>query len=189
MRLLTRKRRVDTKKAMESDDLRYADIETRIAQALPEVAPAAARYWEKEGAPGEDCGAYIFFEDMFALYVQILLALPASPRRDELVRRALSFIEQMLSCSDGNVRDLAFIGLFEGREGWLFARCRSFLGPATIAVLDEKWPQWRSHLDERVVTSEWLLDGYGVRQLIADELREEGVTIDGVPGRSFDVAV
>jgi hypothetical protein len=167
-------------------ELRYANIEQQLVDALPELAPAAAYYWKKEGPPGSDCGPYIFFEDMFARYVQILVALPNSPRRDELLRRAFAFVERMLASTDANVRDLAFIGLFEGREGWLFARSRSFVGSVTSMVLDERWPTWRGLLDERVAQSgDTLLDGYHVRRVIAHELRDDGVTLDKVPGRTY----
>lgn len=167
-------------------ELLYDDIERQVIEALPELAPAAAYYWKTEGAPGSDCGPYIFFEDMVFLYVQILIAVPSSSRRDELLRKAFSFVERMLASSDVNVRNLAFIGLFEGRAAWLFARSRSFFGPVTSTVLDEKWPTWRGSVDGRVSLSrESLLDGYRVRHVIADQLRHEGVTLDQVPGKTY----
>lgn len=77
----------------------------------------------------------------------MLLALRASPRRDELLRRSFAFVEEMLATEDADVSGLAWIGLFEGRS--------------------------------------LRLDGHGVRALIAEELRAEGVTLSGVPGTSY----
>lgn len=169
------------------NELCIASIEEQLVEELPELAPAAAHYWKQEGGPGSDCGPYVFFEDVFACYVQILLALPATRGRDELLRRAFGFVERMVSSSDASVRDLAFIGLFEGREDWLFARSAPFVGLATTEVLDTRWPAWRSLKDERVPeTVRSIVDVYHVRHVVADALREDGITLDDVPGRTVD---
>jgi hypothetical protein len=72
----------------DMSDFKYSDIERQIAEALPELRSAAEFYWKREGLPGLDCGPYIFFESMFACYVCILLAMPASSKRDRLLSRA-----------------------------------------------------------------------------------------------------
>jgi hypothetical protein len=172
---------------MVVDDLSYDQIEEQLVDALPELAPAAECYWRTEGAPGSDCGAYIFFEDLFACYVEILLVMPSSSRRDELLRRAFGFVDLMCASSDLEVCNLAFVGLLEWREEWLYSRSRPFLGPATCAVLDRWSPQWRSMSDERVVASnDEFLDGWGVRGVIAQELRTDGITMEQVPGRTYE---
>jgi hypothetical protein len=129
---------------------------------------------------------------MFARYVEVLLALPTSRRRDALLRRAFSFVEEMLASGDGRVRDLAFIGIYEHRSPGWFARAAGFIGPVAIAELDTLQPGWRNR------RTRWLrsllfgndprreiLDGYGVRHVIAEELRAEGVTLSNVPGRTY----
>lgn len=132
-------------------ELRFAGIEEQLVEELPELGPAATYYWRKQGSPGSDPGPHVFFEDVFTCYVEILLALAATRRRDELLRRAFGFVERMLASSDASVRELAFIGLFEGREEWVLARSAPFLGSATSAILDERWPEWRSLKDERTM--------------------------------------
>ena len=166
-------------------DLRYDRIEQQLADALPELRPAAEYYWKKEGAPGADCGPYIFFEDMFKSYVEVLLALPTSPGRDALLRRAFSFVEEMLASGDGRVRDLAYIGLYEHRSPRWFARAAAFIGPLAVAELDELRPGWRKMRGASKDPGRKILDGYGVRHVIADELRAEGVTLSSVPGRTY----
>jgi hypothetical protein len=69
-------------------EFRYSEIERQIVEALPEIRPAAEFYWKTEGEPGQGCGPYIFFEGLFACYVEVLLWLPSGLRRDELLQRA-----------------------------------------------------------------------------------------------------
>ena len=83
--------------------LAYVQIEEQLAEALPEIQPAAERYWRAEGQPGADSGPYIFIESMFATYLTVLLALDASPTRDNLLRRAFSFVDEMLQSEDREV--------------------------------------------------------------------------------------
>lgn len=96
-------------------EFRYSGIEQQLVEALPEIRSAADFYWKTEGEPGQDCGPYIFFEGLFARYVEVLLAVAPSPRRDELLRRAFGVVDEMVGSADVNVRDLATIGLYEGR--------------------------------------------------------------------------
>jgi len=163
-----------------TSDLHFERIERQLADALPELRPAADHYWKTEGVEGTDCGAYIFFEDLFASYVEVLLALPASPRRDALLHRAFSFVERMLASDDGRVCDLAFIAIYEHRHARWLARAAAFIGPLAVAELDRREPGWRK-MRGREPRSEHL-DGYGVRRVIAAELRAEGVTLSRVPG-------
>jgi hypothetical protein len=71
-------------------NLNYNQIEQQLIEELPELRPVAEYYWSKEGAPGEDCGPYIFFENLFACYVEVLLPMPSSPRRNDLLSRAIA---------------------------------------------------------------------------------------------------
>lgn len=167
-------------------ELRYDEIEQQLTDALPELRPAAEYYWETQGAPGADCGPYIFFEDMFGSYVEVLLAMPPSPRRDGLLHRAFGFVEAMLGSADPQVRDLAFIGLYEGKAPWWFARAGAYIGPRGAAALDRWRSDWRGLADPSAEPRRGeLLDGYGVRQLIARELRDDGVTIEDIPGTTY----
>jgi hypothetical protein len=117
-------------------EFRYSHIEQQLVEALPEIRPAADFYWQAEGAPGQDSGPYIFFEQLFACYVEVLLWLPPTPRRDELLHRAFSLSEQMFGSADRDVQDLAAIGLFEGRDPAWLKRARKFVGPRAVAVAD-----------------------------------------------------
>jgi hypothetical protein len=167
-------------------ELRYDEIERQLADALPELRPAAAYYWEAQGTPGSDCGPYIFFEDMFGRYVEVLLAMPASPRRDALLHRAFGFVEAMFESGDPKVRDLAFIGLYEGKAPWWFARALPYIGPSGAAALDRWRADWRGLADPLAAPRRAeLLDGYGVRQVVAMELQGEGVTIEDIPGTTY----
>lgn len=167
-------------------ELRYTEIERQLVEALPELTPSATYYWTTEGAPGQDSGPYIFFESMFGTYVNVLLALPASSRRDELLSRAFGFAEAMLASRDREVQNLAFIGLFEGREAWWLARARQFIGPRGAHVMDTFDIGWRSRIEESAKTlPPEILDGYHVRSVVADELRRSGGFAGEVPGTTF----
>jgi hypothetical protein len=163
-------------------DFRWSEIEQQLADALPEIWPAADFYWETEGQPGQDSGPYIFFEDLFARYVEVLLWIPTAPRRDELLRRSFAIVEQMLASADPDVQTLAAIGLLEGREPAWLKRASAFIGPRAAAWLttyDPNWRDWATATDQIVPE---ILDGYHVRAVVAQEL---GLPIEQVPGRTY----
>lgn len=160
----------------------YEHIEEQLVERLPELHPAAEAYWRQEGRPGEDCGAYIFVEDMFATYLELLLALQPSSRRDRLLARAFAVVKEMLRCPDQDLNNLAFIGIFEGRGGGWLQRSAPFLGPAAAAELDIYLPEWRGEIDNPNETpTVEAIDHYGVRALIAAEL---GCPLENVPGHT-----
>ena len=161
---------------------RYPDIERQIVEALPEIRPAAEFYWKTEGEPGKDCGPYIFFEDLFADYVECLLWLPEEPRRDELLRRAFAVVEQMLASTDGEVQNLAAIGLYEGRDPAWLKRARTFVGPHGRAYLNEYDPLWPDCINANDRIPPEILDGYHVRAVIAHELN---LPPNEVPGTTY----
>jgi hypothetical protein len=166
-------------------EFRYSEIEQQLVTALPEVRPAADYYWNTEGEPGQDCGPYIFFGDLVACYVEVLLAVEPSPRRDELLRRVFGVVERMLGSPDVRVRDLVTIGLYEGRDPWWFKRAAPFVGPRGVAWLNKYQSCWRDrHAADDTVIPE-IMDGYHVRAVIAQELYGAGVPADGLPGRTY----
>ena len=162
--------------------LDFSTIERQLTEALPEVRPAAEYYWKVEGEEGKDSGAYIFFESMFARYVEILLAMPTSASRDRLLRRAFGFVEEMLQSPDLEVQNLAYIGLYEGRPGWWLRRAVKFIGANSQTVLNEYYPEWREITKSEKSVREETIDLYGVRQVIVRELEIDGVRADEVPG-------
>ena len=160
----------------------YSEIEQQLVEALPEIRPAAEFYWQTEGTPGQDDGPYIFFEQLFAAYVEVLLWLPTTPRRDELLRRAFTVVEQMFESADRDVRDLVAIGLFEGRDPAWLKRAKAFVGRGAAAWLRAYHDGWRdcSTANDQIVPK--IVDGYHVRTVIARELElPEGQ----VPGETY----
>jgi hypothetical protein len=167
---------------MNLSEFHYPEIERELVEALPEIQPAAEFYWRSEGEPGHDCGPYIFFEDLFARYVEILLWLPSGSRRDDLLRRAFAVVERMLGSADEDVQGLAMIGLFEGRDPAWLKRARAFVGPRGRAWLEQHHACWRdcASADDQIVPQ--ILDGYHVRALIARELHQP---VNDVPGTTY----
>ncbi len=164
--------------------LRYQRIEEQLVDALPELKRAAEVYAKMEGPPGEDSGPYIFFEGMFACYVEVLLAMSASAGRDRLLARAFGFSERMLSSEDRDLHDLAYIGLYESRELWWFGRALPFLGSAARAELDENELRWQeaAQLQCEPDLEREIIDVYGVRDVILRELQGESYQVTDVPG-------
>jgi len=164
--------------------LLYQEIEEQLADALPELQPAVDVYAKIEGPPGEDSGAYIFFESMFACYVEVLLAMRDSSGRRQLLARAFGFVEEMLRSEDNDIRSLAFIGLYEGRDLWWYGRALPFLGPASRAALDQFEPRWSgaAQLDCEPDAEREIIDIYGVRDVLSGELQHEGYRVIDVPG-------
>ncbi len=140
--------------------LRFVNIEEALVDALPELRPAAERYWSAEGRPGEDTGAYSFYEHVFGTYLEILLALAPSFTRDRLLKRAFFFVDAMLMSSDEEVTNLACIALLEGRDPWWLTRAMPFLGPLALDALDECFEGWRLKIDKHWMKVPWPGESY-----------------------------
>ena len=162
-------------------------IEMQVIEALPELRPAAERYWADEGPPGEDSGNYIFFWFVVTRYVEVLLAMPEGRGRDRLLARAYGLIDGMLDQhSERDVRDLAYIEFLESMSPWWHSRSLPFLGPNAISELDRCEPAWRmrSPVHAEADLEREISDLYGVRDIVLAELADEGVQIAQVPGIS-----
>jgi len=161
---------------------RYSQIEQQLVDALPEIRPAAEFYWQTEGAPGENSLPYVFFQELFADYIEVLLWLPSSPRRDELLRRAFAVSDQMFDSADKEVRELVAIGLFEGRDPAWLKRAKPFVGRRAAAWLRASHDCWRdcSAANDEIVPK--ILDGYHVRTVIARQLQ---LPEEQVPGETY----
>ena len=162
--------------------LRYSEIERQIVEALPELRPSAEFYWKTEGEPGQDSGAYIFFEQLFAAYIEVLLWVPAGPRRDELLRRAFAFVEQMFGSLDRDVQDLAAIGLYEGRDPAWLKRAHTFIGSHGREYLNNYDPSWLDCTSANDRIPPEILDGFHVRTVIARELH---LPLEEIPGKTY----
>ena len=165
--------------------LRYSEIERQLVQILPELQPAAALYWRAEGEQGTDAGPYVFLDEILGTYVEVLLWLPRSHRRDELLRGAFGAVEAMLASSDEKVRELAAIQLLEGREPDWLKRARDFVGPLASAWLKRHHSLWATCASANDEIVPEILDGYHVRTVIARELAAEGVSEHDLPGRTY----
>ena len=141
--------------------LEYSRIEHQLVEALPELRPAAEAYWRDEGAPGEDSGPYILYEDVFRPYITSLLAAAPSPARDRLLRRAFGFTDAMLA-TGGNIRDLAGIAVFEGQPSRWYDLAGPFLGPRARAEIDQSG--WSQELEGALDIG---VDLYAVATLVA----------------------
>jgi hypothetical protein len=157
----------------------YSQIEQQLVAALPELRPAAEFYWQTEGAPGNDSLPYVFLQELFACYVEVLLWLPPTPRRDELLRRAFTVSELMFESADRDVQDLVAIGLFEGRDPAWLKRAKPFVGRRAAAWLRAYHDCWRncSAANDEIVPK--ILDGYHVRTVIARELQLPKAQVPG----------
>jgi hypothetical protein len=168
-------------------EFRYPEIERELVAELPELLPAAEHYWRTWGEPGQDPGPYVFFDEVFSTYVEVLLWLPEIARRDELLRRAFAVVERMLLSADPKVKELAFVGLYEGRDPAWLRLARDFVGAQGRAYLRRWNDNWvpSQRLDVRQLIQGEILDACRVRSLIARELQ---IPVDTVPGRSDESA-
>ena len=157
----------------------YSQIEQQLVEALPEIRPAAEFYWQTEGAPGEDSLPYVFLQELFATYIEVLLWVHPTPRRDELLRRAFAVSDQMFDSADQKVRELVAIGLFEGRDPAWLKRAKPFVGRRAAAWLRTYHECWRicSGANDEIVPK--ILDGYHVRTVIARELELPEAQVPG----------
>jgi hypothetical protein len=120
--------------------MHYASIDEELLRAFPELSPASQALnaeWR-----GEKPGQYILFEDVFARYIERLLAASASQARDAKLHSIFQFVEHMFS-SGGEVENLAFVGLLEGRSAAWLQAAKPHLGPRAEAALDAYDADWR----------------------------------------------
>jgi hypothetical protein len=68
-------------------ELKYQELERQLTEALPELCPAAERYWSE--ADG-DYLPYVFVGGVLAPYVEVLLVMPSSSGRDRLLEEFLA---------------------------------------------------------------------------------------------------
>lgn len=169
------------------ENLNYSEIERQLVRALPELSPAAVRYWKYWGQPGEDPGPYVFVDEVLNRYVEILLWLPSSPRRDELLRRAFGFVEMMLLSQDSRVKELAFVEFYEGCDGAWLRLARDFVGEQGREYLkrwNESWSE-SGRLDVTELIPGRIEEGCHLRALISRELQ---IPMGDVPGESYEPA-
>lgn len=149
--------------------VQYEHLERALVEALPEIQPAADRYWAAEGRPGSDAGPSVFYEDMFGPFLELLLGAHRSPRRDELARRSFEFVEGLVASDDVEVANLGS-SVCVNRPVWWFVRAREFMGVRTTKQLNLHWPDWRHYANSAVEPTEGelrdVIDLYGVRQII-----------------------
>jgi hypothetical protein len=147
----------------------YEEINEDLLRAFPELSPAYQQlldWWR-----GERPGQHILFEDVFARYIERLLAADSSAVRDAKLKAIFQFVEEMLA-NHGQVRNLALVGLLEARPlAWLQAS-KPYLGELAEAALDEFDPEWRSSSskcpDRLSVETR---DAYGVDAITNEVLR------------------
>jgi hypothetical protein len=161
--------------------LTYQHIEQHLLRALPELAVPHARYVDMD-----DSGPYIAFSDTLLCYLNILLALPTSPNRDTCLRRAFAFVEDMIQSGDRDVRDLAYITVFEGGDDWWLSRAMAFMGPASRADVAPFAPRWQQILEMHTEPDpeREIIDSYGVRDAAFEALQPHEMPISAIPGIS-----
>lgn len=167
--------------------LTFQNVQQQWVQAFPELRQPYAQLasddvFGNDGSPGH----YILVEQLFAYYIEILLALPESPRRDSALQKVFDFIETMFKEGDDDVVGLAQIGIIEGREQWWFQRALPFVGPlwrSHATSMGERY--WEPALSAGPADSPppamTLHDLFGVREVIAQQLVADGVQLDDIP--------
>ena len=171
--------------------LTYNDIERQLAAALPEIHPVLEHYWRVEGAEGSDSGPYVCYECVLQPYVDLLLSIAPSPKRDRLLQRAFEWIETMHRCKDSEVRTLASIVFFESRPRSWYQAAAPFLGPTSAKEIEhfiqsprEKRLQQWFESEPADAAARGIIDLYGVRPLVANLLSSEGIVVDRLPGQT-----
>lgn len=160
-------------------EMNFQHVDRYLIEALPALLVPHARCLAQD-FDGEHPGQYNVFEPVFRACLAILLALPASPARDDLLRHAFAFVERMFASTDPAVPNLAKIAIFEGQSAWWFARAAAFIGPAARAFLDMYEERWRGAIGMTAApdAEHYVLDGFGVREAL---LRVLGAAVTGLP--------
>ncbi|GAA5514554.1 hypothetical protein Dcar01_03310 [Deinococcus carri] len=166
----------------------FNNIQEQFRSAFPELRAAygllaADAVFSHDGQPSQ----YALIEQLFAVYIEVLLALPESPLRDAALHKSFVFVEKMLAAPDKEVVGLAQIGLIEGREQWWFQRALPFVGPLwRVHASRMGEPCWQAAVAAGATAApapeRTIDDLFGVRQAIAGQLAPEGIILSEVPG-------
>jgi len=161
----------------------FQNVDRSLVEALPALLVPHARCLAQD-FDGEHPGQYNVFEPVFRKCLTILLALPTSPTRDDLLRRAFAFVERMFQSPDPAVPNLAKIAIFEGQSRWWFARAAAFIGPAARAFLDVYEERWRGATGMTAApdAEHYVLDEFGVREALLRVLGAEVTGLPAIPG-------
>lgn len=152
-------------------------MDAELFSVFPELSSAHRMLCEE--SVDENPGMYILYENVFARYIDRLLAARPSPVRDRKLREIFNFIERMLA-DGGEVENLAFVAILEDRSyGWLRV-ATPFLGDRSKAALDEYHPGWRDQT--RAHASDYqgeMPDRYGIDQIVDRALNRHDATTSG----------
>lgn len=163
-------------------ELRYPTVHEDLLAGFPELAGPYRRLFEDwDNYGGEPPGQYIVFSDTYGTMLEVALTLPDdTPGRTDLLRRALSFGEAMLSATDDAVRSLAIDALAETLDGHPAGRdTAGRLGGHALRA----WFAAFSTAAWKRPTPEEIIDLWGVREAISP-LFAETPTHD-LPGISY----
>lgn len=147
--------------------MEFGRVHEELLQVFPELLPAYRQLldsWRRADPPGQ----YIFFEDVFGRYVEFLLSADPSAVREEKVRAVFEFVELMLA-DGGEVENLAYVGLLEGRPGVWLQAAKPHLGELAMAALDRFSPGWRAEPSSRLDFE--IHDLYGIEAIADGVLR------------------
>ena len=146
--------------------MQYQTLNEDLIAEFPELAePRNLLYsdWADE-KPGQ----YILFEDIFRLYVSYLLSAEQSFERNTKLQQIFG----------GQIENLGFISLLEGRSSSWLQLAKPFLGPLAEGALEEFDPTWRqdSATDPSRFDANDLNDVYRVKEVVSSVLRNTNAT-------------
>jgi hypothetical protein len=147
-------------------ELRFSTVHEDLLAAFPELrAPYRRLFEDWDNYGGEPPGQYIVFPDTYGKMLEVALTLPhGTPGRADVLQRALSFGEGMLSATDDAVRSLGIDALAVTLDGHPAGRdTASCFGGESLRA----WFAAFSRSDWARQTPQEIIDLWGVREAIS----------------------
>jgi hypothetical protein len=127
--------------------MQYGEVHEDLLREFPELLPAYEQLLQEEGV--EKPGQYVIFEDMFARYIQQLLAAVPGSIRDRKLQAIFDFIDRMLA-EGGEVENLGYVGMLEWQSNEWMQAAKPFMGTNAEAALDKYDGEWRARIRKPV---------------------------------------
>lgn len=144
----------------------YLDVRRALLVALPELRDPVVGLEEdwRPDVPGLD----ELMDSTLGAFLDTLLGLQPSPRRDALLCRAFGLIEDMLRSEDREVRNLTYIGILERRGSDWYEAALPFLGDRAISQLNTNDEGWRARARRERPSELEPIELYGIPNLVAE---------------------
>lgn len=162
--------------------LKYKNVNREFILNFPEFI-GSYNYFFVDNEVTEEEYQYVLYEGLIAHVVDILLKMKKNQKRDLLLERLFTYMEKMMTATDDDVVNLAYIAFFEYRDRTWFSKASSYMSSNLRAILSAEFSAWQqNNSDESENEFKYIFsDLYGIRSDIFKIFKEDGLSMNDIP--------